>query len=160
MLSWANYSLKKMDNKPFPYTSTFKLTIQGDILQMVLGFRAMRSVNPNRGQEHTILLHATLDMTQATVKPPNVLDKLALSMAIRLQYQQPEKSSGMKLELLTLNRFLKNSNGKSLTMNMQLQWVMIVIIAQTIMMKHIRPRLASHYSQCGQWRTETLLLKS
>ena len=88
---------------------------------MVLGFRAMCSVNPDRGQEHTILLHATLDMTQAIVKPPNVLDKLALPMAIRLQCQQPEKSSGMKLELLTLNRFLNNSNGKSLTMNMQLK---------------------------------------
>ena len=88
---------------------------------MVLGFRAMRSVNQHRSQEHTMLLHATLDMTQATVKPPNVLDKLALSMAIRLRYKQPEKSSGMKLELLGLKKFLKNSNGKRLTMDMQLQ---------------------------------------
>ena len=88
---------------------------------MVLGFRAMCSVNPDRGQEHTLLLHATLDMTQATVKPPNVLDKLALSMAIRLRYKQPEKSSGMKLELLGLKSFLKNSNGKRLTKNMQLK---------------------------------------
>ena len=81
-------------------------------------------------------------MTHITVKPPEVLYKLALSLAIPLQYQKLEKSGGMKLELLILRRSLKKSYGKRLTMNTQIFKAGKAFIAQTQEMEPNRPRFA------------------
>ena len=144
------HTLSLMEIQPFPYMSHLKPTITRALSKMVPGFRAMRSMKNHRSQEHTLLLHATLVMIQATVKPLEAEFQLALSMAIQLQWQILKKSSGMKLELHGHKNTLWNFNGNSLTTNMQLHQVWKVFIAQTQEMEQNRPKRAPLLSQCGQ----------
>ena len=159
-LLWANHSASLMETKLFTYPSNSQHTIKRALSKMGLGSRAISNLKIKGTQEHGLAFYVTLDMIRAIVKPQEVLFKLTLPMAVHLQYQKLEKSSGTKLQLLTQNRFLQNFYGKWLTINMQLSQVKKVSMPQTQLMEPNPPRCALLGSQCGQCRMDNPDLKS
>ena len=139
-----------METKLSYYTSNSLLMTKRALGKMVLGFRAMRNMKIQRTQENTHPLHATLGMILEIVRPLEAEYQLALSMAIQLQYQQLERSSGMQSELLGQKSILQSFNGNWLTTNLQLIQVWKVSMPQIQLMEQNHPKHAQLGSQCGQ----------